>query len=78
MGCTSLSTEDVNDQLEKILKKLKIIRTLALKNKGRKVRIIRDVRLKARRDLYSTSKVETAAENTPYGATTFEYEELVD
>jgi hypothetical protein len=39
---------------------------------------IRDVRLKARRDLYSTSKVETAAENTPYGATTFEYEGLVD
>jgi hypothetical protein len=42
------------------------------------VRISRDVKLKARRDLYFTPGVESAVaeENTPYQGTTFEYEGL--
>jgi hypothetical protein len=42
------------------------------------VRISRDVRLKARRDFYSTHKLEitTAIENVFYQGTTFEYEGL--
>ena len=49
----SFIIEGVNDQLEKILKEQKIIRTLVLMHNGKMVRIIRDVRLKARRDFSS-------------------------
>jgi hypothetical protein len=80
MRCTHSFTieEGVNDQLEKILKEQKIIRTLALKHNGKMVRISRDVRLKARSDFYFTPTVETTAviENPLYQGTTFEYEGL--
>jgi len=46
----SFTIEGVNDQLEKLLKEYKIIRTLALRNNGKMVRISRDVQLKARKD----------------------------
>jgi hypothetical protein len=61
MGCTHSFTieEGVTDQLEKLLKEQKIIRTLALRHNGKMVRISRDVRLKARRDFYFTPEVET-------------------
>jgi hypothetical protein len=73
----SFTIEGVNDQLEKLLKEQKIIRTLALRHNGKMVRISRDVRLKGRRDFYFTPEVETAAiENTLYPGTTFEYEGL--
>jgi hypothetical protein len=73
----SFIIEDVNDQLEKLLKEQKIIRTLALRHNGKMVRIIRDVRLKARRDFYFTPELETTAiENTLYQGTTYEYEGL--
>jgi hypothetical protein len=42
--------EGINDQLEKLLKEHKVIRTLALRQNGKMVRISRDVRLKARKD----------------------------
>jgi hypothetical protein len=65
------------DQLEKLLKEQKIIRTLALRHNGKMVRISRDVRLKARKDFYFTPTIETTAiENTLYQGTTFEYEGL--
>jgi hypothetical protein len=74
----SFTIEGVNDQLEKLLKDQKIIRTLALRHNGKMVRISRDVRLKARRDFYFTPEVETTAviENPLYQGTTFEYEGL--
>jgi hypothetical protein len=74
----SFTIKGVNEQLEKLLKEQKIIRTLALKHNGKMVRIIRDVRLKARRDFYFTPEVETTAviENPLYQGTTFEYEGL--
>jgi hypothetical protein len=74
----SFTIEGVNDQLEKLLKEQRIIRTLSLMQNGKMVRISRDVKLKARRDLYFTSGVESAVaeENTPYQGTTFEYEGL--
>ena len=62
----SFTIEGVNDQLEKLLKEQRIIR------------ISRDVKLKARRDLYFTPGVESAVaeENAPYQGTMFEYEGL--
>ena len=73
----SFTIEGVNNQLEKLLKEQKIIRTLALRYNGKMVRISRDVRLTSRKDLYFTPEVETAAiENTLYQGTTFEYEGL--
>jgi hypothetical protein len=73
----SFTIKGVNEQLEKLLKEQKIIRTLALRHNGKMVRIIRDVRLKARRDFYFTPELETTAiENTLYQGTTFEYEGL--
>lgn len=79
MECTHSFTieECVNDQLEKIVREQKIIRTLALRHNGRMVRISRDVRLKARRDFYFAPEVETTAiEITLYQGMTFEYERL--
>ena len=76
-GAHSFTIEGVNDQLEKLLKEQKIIRTLALRHDGKMVRISRDVKLKARKDLYFTPELETTAiENTLYQGTTFEYEGL--
>jgi hypothetical protein len=73
----SFTVERVNDQLEKLLKEQKIIRTLALRHDGRMVRIIRDVRLKGRKDFYFTPELETTAIDNPlYQGTTFEYENL--
>jgi hypothetical protein len=74
----SFTIEGVNDQLEKLLKEQKIIRTLALMQNGKMVRISRDVKLKARKDFQFTPELETAAveENMPYEGTTFEYEGL--
>ncbi len=73
----SFTIKGVNEQLEKLLKEQKIIRTLALRHNGKMVRIIRDVRLKARRDFYFTPELETTAiENTLNQGTTFEYEGL--
>jgi hypothetical protein len=74
----SFTIEGVNHQLEKLLKEQRIIRTLSLMQNGKMVRISRDVKLKARRDLYFTPEVESAVveENTPYQGTTFEYEGL--
>ena len=73
----SFTIEGVNDQLEQLLKEQKIIRTLALRQNGKMVRIIRDVKLKARRDFYFTPEIETTAiDSTLYQGTTFEYEGL--
>jgi hypothetical protein len=74
----SFTIEGVNDHLEKLLKEQKIIRTLALMQNGKMVRISRDVKLKARKDFHFTPELETAAveENMPYEGTTFEYEGL--
>jgi hypothetical protein len=73
----SFTIEGVNDQLEQLLKEQKIIRTLALRQNGKMVRISRDVKLKARRDFYFTPEVETTAiDSTLYQGTTFEYEGL--
>jgi hypothetical protein len=75
----SFTIEGINDQLEKLLKEQKIIRTLALMQNGKMVRISRDVRLKARKDFYFTPEVEETTDmenNTPYHGTTFEYEGL--
>jgi methyltransferase-like protein len=73
----SFTIEGVNDQLEKLLKEQKIIRTLALRDNGKMVRISRDVRLKSRKDFYFTPTVETTTiENTLNQGTTFEYEGL--
>ncbi len=73
----SFTIEGVNDQLEKLLKERKLIRTLALRQNGKMVRISRDVRLKARRDFHFTPELETTAiDNMLYQGTTFEYEGL--
>ncbi|HEX2170603.1 MAG TPA: hypothetical protein VHF65_09925 [Nitrososphaera sp.] len=73
----SFTVEGVNDQLEKLLKEQKIIRTLALRHNGNMARIIRDVRLKGRKDFYFTPELETTAIDNPlYQGTTFEYENL--
>jgi hypothetical protein len=73
----SFTIEGINDQLERLFREQKIIRTLALMQNGKMVRISRDVRLKARKDFYFTPEVETTAiDNTPYQGTTFEYEGL--
>jgi hypothetical protein len=73
----SFTVEGVNDQLEKLHKEQKTIRTLVLRHNGRMVRISRDVRLKARKNLYFTPELETTAnENPVYQGTTFEYEDL--
>ena len=73
----SFTIEGVNDQLEKLLERQTIIRTLALMHNGKMVRISRDVRLKARKDFYFTPEAETTAiENTLNRGTTFEYEGL--
>jgi hypothetical protein len=73
----SFTVEGVNGQLEKLLKEQKIIRTLALKHNGKMARIIRDVRLKGRKDFYFTPELETTAIDNPlYQGTTFEYENL--
>ena len=74
----SFTIEGANDQLEKLLKEQKIIRTLALMQNGKMVRISRDVKLKARRDFYFTPELESAVieENTHIHGTTFEYEGL--
>jgi hypothetical protein len=75
----SFTIEGVNDQLERLVREQKTIRTLALMQNGKMVRISRDVRLKARRD-FSESELgitSTAEErNTPIRGTTFEYEGL--
>ena len=73
----SFTIKGVNDQLEQLLKEQKIIRTLALRQNGKMVRISRDVKLKARRDFYFTPEIETTAiDSTLYQGTTFEYEGL--
>ena len=73
----SFTIEGVNDRLEQLLKEQKIIRTLALRQNGKMVRISRDVKLKARRDFYFTPEIETTAiDSTLYQGTTFEYEGL--
>jgi hypothetical protein len=70
----SFTIEGVNDQLEKLLKEQKIIRTLSLRHNGQMGRLSRDVRLKARRDF--TSEVEGDSGDPPIQGTTFEYEGL--
>ncbi|HJY09674.1 MAG TPA: hypothetical protein VJ250_01910 [Nitrososphaeraceae archaeon] len=73
----SFTIEGVNNQLEKLLKEQKIIRTLALRHNGKMVRISRDVRLKARKDINLAPELETTStDNTPVHGTTFEYEGL--
>ncbi len=73
----SFTIEGINDQLEQLLKEQRIIRTLALRQNGKMVRISRDVKLKARKDFYFTPEIETTAiDNTLYQGTTFEYEGL--
>jgi hypothetical protein len=46
----SFTIEGVNDQLERLLREQKMIRTLALMHNGKMVRISRDVKLKSRKD----------------------------
>jgi hypothetical protein len=70
----SFTIEGVNDQLEKLLKEQKIIRTLSLRHNGQMGQLSRDVRLKARRDF--TSEVEGDSGDLPIQGTTFEYEVL--
>ena len=76
----SFTVEGVNDQLEKLLKEKKIIRTLALRHNGTMVRICRDVRLKGRKDCYFAPELETTAtttiKNPLFSGITFEYEDL--
>ena len=73
----SFTVEGVNDQLEKLLKEKKIIRTLALRHNGTMVRICRDVRLKGRKDCYFAPELETTTNKNPlYSGITFEYEDL--
>ena len=63
--------------MEKLLKEQKIVRTLALRHNGKMVRIIRDVTLKARKDINLATELETTStDNTPVHGTTFEYEGL--
>ncbi|HEU0144305.1 MAG TPA: hypothetical protein VFQ47_05930 [Nitrososphaera sp.] len=70
----SFTIEGINDQLEKLLKEQKIIRTLSLRHNGQRGRLSRDVKLKARRDF--TSEVEDDSRDPPIQGTTFEYEGL--
>ena len=70
----SFTIEGVNDQLEKILKEQKIVRTLSLRHNGQMGRLSRDVRLKARRDF--RSEVENDSRHPPIQGTTFEHEGL--
>jgi hypothetical protein len=70
----SFTIEGVNDQLEKLLKEQKVIRTLSLRHNGQMGRLSRDVRLTARRDF--TSEVEGDSGDPPIQGTTFEYEGL--
>ena len=73
----SFTVEGVNDQLEKLLKEKKIIRTLALMHNGTMLRICRDVRLKGRKECYFTPRLETTTIKNPlYSGITFEYEDL--
>ena len=73
----SFTIEGVNDQLERLLREQKMIRTLALMHNGKMVRISRDVKLKSRKDFYFTPEAETTAiGNTLNRGTTFEYEGL--
>lgn len=74
----SFTIEGVNDQLEKLLKENKTIRTLALRQDGKMVRISRDVRLKDRKDINFAPDLEATSidNNTPVRGTTFEYEGL--
>ena len=74
----SFTVEGVNDQLEKLFKEKKIIRTLALRHNGTMVRICRDVRLKRRKDCYFAPELETTAtiKNPLYSGIAFEYEDL--
>jgi hypothetical protein len=74
----SFTIGGVNDQLERLVREQKVIRTLALMHNGKMVRISRDVKLKSRKDFsYLAPEVETTAtENTLYQGTTFEYEGL--
>jgi hypothetical protein len=74
----SFTIEGVNDQLEKLLKENKTIRTLALRQDGKMVRISRDVRLKDRKDINFAPDLETTSidNNTPVRGTIFEYEGL--
>ena len=77
MGFTFIYHRRHNDQLEKLLKERKIIRTFDLRNNGKMVRISRNAKLKSRKDLYFTPKLETAAiENPLYQGTIFECEGL--
>jgi hypothetical protein len=70
----SFTIEGTNDQLEKLLKEKKVIRTLSLRHHGQMGRLSRDVRLRARRDF--TSEVEGDSGDPPIQGTTFEYEGL--
>ena len=73
----SFTVEGVNDQLEKLHKEKKIIRTLALRHNGTMVRICRDVRLKGRKDCYFATELETpTVKNPDFSGITFEYEDL--
>jgi hypothetical protein len=76
----SFTIEDVNDQLERLVREQKIIRTLALMHNGKMVRISRDVKLKSRKDFsYLAPELETGAveeKKTPIRGTIFEYEGL--
>jgi len=66
-----------NDQLEKLLKEQKIIRTLALRHDGKMARISRDVRLKSRRDINFAPELDsTSVDNKSTQRTVFEYEGL--
>jgi hypothetical protein len=76
----SFTIEGVNDQLERLVREQKMIRTIASMHNGKMVRISRDVKLKARKDFsYLASELDTAAveeENTPIRGTSIEYEGL--
>ena len=75
----SFTIEGVNDQLERLLREQKMIRTLALMHNGKMVRISRDVKLKSRKGFsHLAPELETAVEeeNTPIRGTIIEYEGL--
>lgn len=73
----SFTINGISDQLEKLFQEHGITCTLSLKQNDRMVQIIRDVRLKGRRDCYFTPELDTTAiENPLYQGTIFEYEDL--
>ena len=76
----SFTIEGINDQLERLFREQKIIRTLALMQNGKMVRISRDVKLKAWKDFsYLVPELETTPveeENTSIQGTILEYEGL--